>query len=135
MQRRGSPRSQQLWRTKCSERSSSEGVLDAVCGEATVTTEQLGASSSDERQDLQQGLAMGIREWRPWTWRQTCLMRPAPAREQKKDSISNTRLHQTRRPVNQCWRVCVERCPLTMRHVATRSGGTCGSESTRRKLP
>ena len=25
------------------------------------------------------------------------------------------------------WRVCVEKCPLTMRHTVTRSGDSCGS--------
>ena len=52
-------------------------------------------------------------------------MRPAQARE------SNTRLHQTFGTVNQCRRVCVEKCFLTMAHAATRSGDSCGSERPR----
>ena len=51
-------------------------------------------------------------------------------RSRTKGSISNTRLHQTRRQVSQCRRVCVARCPLTMRHVATLTRDSCGSEST-----
>ena len=35
-------------------------------------------------------------------------------------------LHQTRGPVNQCKYVCAEKCPLTMRHTAERSGDSCG---------
>ena len=31
---------------------------------------------------------------------------------------------------NQHRHVCVEKCPLTMRHAATRSGDSCGSEHT-----
>ena len=38
------------------------------------------------------------------------------------------RVHQTSRPLNQCRHVCVEKCPLTTRHVATRSRDSCGSE-------
>ena len=44
---------------------------------------------------------------------------------QHKHGRSN-RLHQTCGPVNQQRHVCVEKCPLTMRHVAKRSGDSCG---------
>ena len=37
-------------------------------------------------------------------------------------------LYQQDQPVNQLEHVCVERCPLTMKHVAKRSGDSCGSE-------
>ena len=49
------------------------------------------------------------------TRRWTCSVRPARARE------TTRRLHQTCGPVNQCEHVC-EKCPLTMRHTAKRSG-------------
>ena len=54
----------------------------------------------------------------------TCLMRPAQARE------SNTRLNQTRRPVNQSKRVCVEMCPLTTRRSHTPRGQLREREAT-----
>ena len=37
------------------------------------------------------------------------------------ERLHNNRLHQTCRPVNQLRHVCVEKCPLTTRHVATRT--------------
>ena len=36
------------------------------------------------------------------------------------ERLHSDRLHQTCRPVNQLRHVCVEKCPLTTRHVATR---------------
>ena len=39
---------------------------------------------------------------------------------------NKNRLHQTCGPVNQHRHVCVEKCPLTMRHTAERSGDSCG---------
>ena len=123
MQRRGKRKSQQLRRTTYSERPSSEEVLDAV-----AVKRRQRQSSWEERQDLQQSLGMGSRERRPWTRRQTCFMRPAQAREGAEE-----RPHQQHKapPGQSCRRVCVERCPLIMRHVPTRSGDSCGSESTR----
>ena len=44
---------------------------------------------------------------------------------------SKQKLHQSRRAANQHEGVCVDRCPLTSRHTAKRSGDSCGSESTR----
>ena len=35
---------------------------------------------------------------------------------------TSVRLHQTCRPVDQCMYVCVEKCPLTMRHMAEAAG-------------
>ena len=37
------------------------------------------------------------------------------------ERLHNNRLHQTCGPVNQLRHVCVEKCPLTTRHVATRT--------------
>ena len=37
------------------------------------------------------------------------------------ERLHSNRLHQTCRPVNQLRHVCVEKCPLTTRHVATRT--------------
>ena len=34
------------------------------------------------------------------------------------DDSTNNRLHQTCRPVDQYMHVCVEKCPLTTRHIA-----------------
>ena len=64
----------------------------------------------------------------------TCLMLPAHAREgaQKKSSFGNTRLHQTRRPVNQT-QACLRR-EVTMRHGATRSGDNSGVRAPGRAL-
>ena len=45
------------------------------------------------------------------------------------ERLHNNRLHQTCRPVNQLRHVCVERCPLTTRHTAARSGDSCGGTS------
>ena len=100
----------------------------ARCSNGEATANDRAAQSE---QDLHQGLAMGIRQRRPRTRRRTCLMRTSTGRSRRKVPFSNIRLHETRRPVHQCRRVCVERCPLTMRHEATRRGESCGSESTR----
>ena len=54
------------------------------------------------------------------TRRRSCLLRG-----QHNHGRSN-RLHQTCGPVNQQRHVCVEKCPLTMRHVAKRNGDSCG---------
>ena len=126
---------EQLSIITCSERPSSEGVLDAVA----VKRRQLLSSSEraarrSDKTSQQQGLAMGFRERRPWTRSAPDVLdeaRTSTGRSRTKDSSSNARLPQMRRLVNQCRRVCAERCPLTMRHVATRSGHSCGSESTR----
>ena len=86
----------------------------------TVQTEQLGASSSDnDDKTIRQGLATGGRERRPWTRRRTCLLQDSTdtGREQR-------RLHKTRRRVNHHVHICFERCPLTTRNTAKRSGGS-----------
>ena len=44
----------------------------------------------------------------------------------RSNKLHSNRLHQTCGPVNQQRHVCVEKCPLTMRHVAKRSGDSCG---------
>ena len=46
-------------------------------------------------------------------------------------SSNRNRLHQTCGPVNQQRHVCVEKCQLTMRHVANRSGDSCGESQQR----
>ena len=72
--------------------------------------------------DLQQGLAMGYnREQRPDAALDVLSAGTAQAREEQGDSTTTTRLHQTCGPVNQLRHVCVEKCPLTTRHVATRT--------------
>ena len=45
------------------------------------------------------------------------------------ERLHNNRLHQTCRPVSRLEHVCVERCPLTTRHTAARSGDSCGGTS------
>ena len=59
------------------------------------------------------------------TRRRSCLLRGQHKHGRSKKLHSN-RLHQTCGPVNQQRHVCVEKCPLTMRHVAKRSGDSCG---------
>ena len=45
------------------------------------------------------------------------------------ERLHNNRLHQTCRPVNQLRHVCVEKCPLTTRHVAHKhAAGTAAEE-------
>ena len=72
-------------------------------------------------------LAMGIRERRPDA------APDVPGAAQARES--NTRHHKTCGTVYQCRHVSIEKCPLTTRHAATRSGNSCGSErpSTLRK--
>ena len=89
------------------------------------TTYSESASSAvaverQQRRDFQQGLAVSIRERRPWTRRRTCLLQDSTGTEKEQ-----RRLHQTRRLVNQYVRVCVEMCPLPTRHTAKRSGDSC----------
>ena len=102
----------------------SRGLLEAVVEEdddarvETVQTEPLGASSSDhDDKTIRQGFATGSRERRPWTRRRTCLLQDSTdtGREQR-------RLHKTRRRDNHYVHICFERCPLTTRHTAKRSG-------------
>ena len=59
------------------------------------------------------------------TRRRSCLLRGQHKHGRSRSSTA-TGLHQTCGPVNQQRHVCVERCPLTMRHVAKRSGNSCG---------
>ena len=54
------------------------------------------------------------------TRRRSCLLRGQHKHGRSKKLHSN-RLHQTCGQVNQQRHVCVEKCPLTMRHVAKRS--------------
>ena len=89
----------------------------------TNASKQLRVSSSEERQDLRQGgLAMGFVSGDRTRRR---LLRGQHKHWRSKKLHSN-RLHQTCGPVNQQRHVCVEKCPLTMRHVAKRSGDSCG---------
>ena len=66
----------------------------------------------------------GVRERRPDAASVVLAAGTAQAREEQK--LHSNRLHQTCGPVNQQRHVCVEKCPLTMRHVAKRSGDSCG---------
>ena len=92
---------------------------------ASRRQEQLRVSSSEERQDLRQGgLAMGFVSG-DRTWRRSCLLQGQHKHGRSKKLHIN-RLHQTCGPVNQQRHVCVEKCPLTVRHVAKRSGDSCG---------
>ena len=92
---------------------------------ASRRQEQLRVSSSEERQDLRQGgLAMVFRERRPDAASVVLAAGTGQAREEQK--LHSNRLHQTCGPFNQQRHVCVEKCPLTMRHVAKRSGDSCG---------
>ena len=58
------------------------------------------------------------------TRRRSCLLR-GQHKHGRSMKLHSNRLHQTRGPVNQQRHVCVETCPLTMRHVAKRSD-SCG---------
>ena len=62
------------------------------------------------------------------TRRRTCLLQDSSGTGEQR------RLHQTRRPVNQSVRVCVETCPLTTRHTAKRSGDSCQARALGRDL-
>ena len=102
----------------------SRGVLEAVVEDdddarvETIQTEPLGASSSDnDDKTIRQGFATRSRERRPRTRRRMCLLQDKTdtGREQR-------RLHKTRSRVNHYVRICLERCPLTTRHTAKRSG-------------
>ena len=78
--------------------------------------------SSSGAKDLPQGLAMGYnREQRPDAALDVLAAGTAQARGGAQDSNGN-RLQQTCRPVDQFEHVCVEKCPLTTRHTAKRSG-------------
>ena len=59
------------------------------------------------------------------TRRRSCLLRGQHKHGRSKKLHSN-RLHQTCGLVNQQRHVYVKKCPLTMRHVAKRSGDSCG---------
>ena len=93
------------------------------CIEATgaARSEQLGGAQDLRQED---GLAMGFVSG-DRTRRRSCLLRGQHKHGRSKKLHSN-RLHQTCGPVNQQRHVCVEKCPLTMRHVAKRSGDSCG---------
>ena len=72
-------------------------------------------SSSEERP------RDGFRERRPDAASVVLAAGTAQAREEQK--LHSNRLHQTCGPVNQFEHVCVEKCPLTMRHTAKASAG------------
>ena len=55
--------------------------------------------------------------------------------EQLRVSSWTNRLHQTCRPVNQLEHVCVEKCPLTTRHIAGRSGDSCREKTLGKARP
>ena len=93
-----------------------KGWLEQCCSEATraARNERLGGA-----QDFPQGLAMGTVSSNDRTRRWTCSVRLARAREREQappDMLTS----------QQCEHVCVESCPLTMRHTAKRSGDSCG---------
>ena len=95
---------------------------------ASRRQEQLRVSSSEEHKTLHKASRWGYSRaatGRARRW--TCFVRPAHTRGGAAQ-LHNNRLHQTCRPVNQYTHVCVERCPLTMRHAAERSRDSCGSE-------
>ena len=79
--------------------------------------EQLGVSSSEEQKTFHKASRWGL------------------LREHKhgRSRLHNNRLHQTCRQVNQFEHVCVEKCPLTTRHTAKRSGDSCGGGRPSRK--
>ena len=95
--------------------------------------EQGSARSSRRGRQLGQDVAMRPRRWdsrerRPWTRRWTCLLQDNTSTGEQR------RVHQTRRPVNQYVRVCVERCPMTTRHTAKHSGDSCQARALGRDL-
>ena len=91
--------------------------------------EQLGVSSSEEQKTFYKASRWGYSRAATGrgAGRARCRLVHEHGREQN-GSTNNSRLHQTCRPVNQFEHVCVERCPLTMRHAAKRSGDSCGNE-------
>ena len=80
--------------------------------------------SSQGAKDLPQGLAERTFASSDRTRRWTCLLR-VQHKHGRSTRLHNNRLHQTCRPVNQFEHVCVEECPLTTRHTASRSGDSC----------
>ena len=105
-----------------------EGISAVSSVSSVRRTEATGTAQSEQlgrAQDLRQGgLAMGFVSG-DRTRRRSCLLRGQHKHGRSKKLHSN-RLHQTCGPVNQERHVCVEKCPLTMRHVAKRSGDSCG---------
>ena len=92
---------------------------------AVMRQEQLGVSSSGAK-DLPQGLAEGTFASSDRTRRWTCLLRAQHkhGRSAKTPTVTGSTRHAA--PVNQFEHVCVEECPLTMRHTAKRIVDSCG---------
>ena len=113
---------EQLCRMTYSDENLERGVLDAV---AVKRRER--QSSSEEAALRSDKTFNKASRWAfasgNQTRRRTCLVRAVQARAAQ-------RLHQTCGPVNQHRHVCVEKCPLTMGHAATRSGDSCGERVT-----
>ena len=89
--------------------------------------EQLGMSSSGSKRPSTRPRDGDIREQRPdaaLDVLSTVLHKHGWGTERLQNN--NDKLHQTCGPVNQQRHVCVERCPLTTRHTAKRSGDNCG---------
>ena len=111
----------------CPEEGISAGQLSQLdqtnqCIEATgaAQSEQLGgATRPSTRRPCD-----GFRERRLDAASVVLAAETAQAWEEQK--LHSNRLHQTCGPVNDQRHVCVEKCPLTMRHVAKRSGDSCG---------
>ena len=59
------------------------------------------------------------------TRRWTCMLR-GQHKHGRSTRLHSNRLHQTCRPVNQFEHVWLEKCLLTTRHTAKRSGDSCG---------
>ena len=87
---------------------------------------QLGVSSSEEHKTFHKASRWGYS--RAATGRGAGRARCRLARARV---ANDNRLHQTCRPVNEYTHVCVEKCPLTARHTARRSGDSCGMSDDR----
>ena len=99
-----------------------EGIsaVSSVRSVKRTTGGQLGAATRPSTRRFRDG----FRERRPDAASVVLAAGTAQAREEQK--LHSNRLHQTCGPINQQRHACVEKCPLTMRHVAKRSGDSCG---------
>ena len=82
-------------------------------------------SSSEEQKTFHKASRWGTIASSDRTRRWTCMLR-GQHKHGRSTRLHSNRLHQTCRPVNQFEHVCVEKCPLTTRHTAKRSGDSCG---------
>ena len=99
---------------------------------AVKRQEQLGVSSLEEHKTFHKASRWGYSRAATGRGAGRAGCRLARARERaEKDPINDNRLHQTCRPVNQYTHVCVEKCPLTMRHKARRRRDNCGMSDDR----